>query len=253
MKKTIVLIAVLLALLIPSTVFAGVGTEVTVVSRAYGCEQTSLVLSPANFYAEVAITIYANNQLVLNETYPASGNIDINISYDFPGADQVYVEVYALGFYPGGGQSQVEIIDNGIVLDCKSNEDPGDPKDPVTRPSDGRFCFAPGQARAAVYAVRDASGGTGISIWAIDAKDKGEPVITLSAAQLSDAAKKTDAVVVLGQSLLNSITFYQLRDANGKISYQINVGPVNELKVHECRFAAIPAPDAKVTSFAVGR
>lgn len=121
--------------------------------------------------------------------------------------------------------------------------------EPVEAPDDGRFCFAPGEARAAVYTFADSVGGVGLSIWAIDANDRGEPVITIDSAQLRALPDRPRVNTLISQSLFNNVKFYKL--SNGK--FQINVGPAGEPKIHICVFDGIPATEQTVYTFEYGR
>lgn len=165
----------------------------------------------------------------INYTFPAQKGANVRFEffaeYDFSGT--------AVGRGASSIVQSLAVIEKncatGIVLNA--------------RPSDGRFCFAPGEARAALYSFRDENGQTGLEIWAVDANDKGERVIGMSAAEIDEATVE-DEQTLLNSSIFNNIKFYRLADGR----YQVNVGPAGEPKVHICIFDAIPPTRVQITT-----
>lgn len=256
MKKTLLLLIVALsALLMSSVTFAGSpGGTLRIASAELRCDSARFaVVVNADIIESFQLDLYIDGERIYTEGILADSGVKI-VDFNYPVLNRTAeITLYARIQYYGNERVEVRGIPDQLlftrVIDCSNGEAPIE----EINPEDGRFCFTPGQARAAVYAFNDANNETGISIWAVDASDEGEPVITLTAAQLREAANKPGKVVLLSQSLFNNIKFYQVRAEDGKISYQINVGPVGEVKIHECRFDSIPPMSVDVTSYEPGK
>jgi hypothetical protein len=118
----------------------------------------------------------------------------------------------------------------------------GDSEPGAVEVTDGRLCFSPGQARAAVY-MEDGS----LVVYGINADDKGEKVISLTLEELSELRPDAEENMLIASSHLYDIEFYQLRSGE----YQLNVGPTLEGKTYVCKFAGVPPIGAKVTTFSL--
>ncbi|MCU0497673.1 MAG: hypothetical protein MUF87_10010 [Anaerolineae bacterium] len=99
---------------------------------------------------------------------------------------------------------------------------------PVSGGDDGRFCFAPGEAPAALYAR-----GGGLDIYRITGNN-GERVISVSAADLTEYPARPESLVTIAVD--NNIAFYKLTTG----LYQVNVIDPATGKIHVCQFAGIP-------------
>lgn len=180
----------------------------------------------------VAIGLVINGVPVDGVTFFVEGPVSDTYTFSFPEqtGENVLFEFYG-GYASFGEQVRGElppgVLITSIVKNCVTGES-------EEQPSDGRFCFAAGEARAAVYSFRDGN-SYGIEIWAIDANNKGQRVIRMTAAQIEEASKENERTL-LNSSIFNSVKFYRLEDGR----FQINVGPVGEPKVHVCIFNAIP-------------
>jgi hypothetical protein len=188
---------------------------------------------------------YEGPESVLFNYGPLTTNSSILIQgYIYYGGKSGRVPTKGLGKVAAFGGIGMETLLFELV-NCGGDEEPV-----VTpEPDDGRFCFAPGEARAAVYTFADSVGGVGLTIWAIDASNRGEPVITIDSAQLRALPDRPRVNTLISQSLFNNVKFYKL--TNGK--FQINVGPAGEPKIHICVFDGIPATEQNVFTFEYGR
>jgi hypothetical protein len=108
--------------------------------------------------------------------------------------------------------------------------------------TDGRFCFVPGEAPAALYSYTDSYGKAGLKVYAIDANDKGEKVIDLDSAELSAFPGLPEEVILLADGLFNGIKLFKLPTG----AYQINVNDARVAKVHVCEFRSVPPTSVKV-------
>jgi len=117
-----------------------------------------------------------------------------------------------------------------VTVNCDSGES-------EEEPSDNRFCFAPGEARAAVYGFKDGD-NYGIEIWAIDENSDGQRVIRMTASEIDEKTVEGERTL-LNSSIFSAVKLYRLEDGR----FQINVGPAGERKVHVCIFNTIPPTD----------
>lgn len=99
---------------------------------------------------------------------------------------------------------------------------------------DERFCFAAGEAKAAVYGFKDGE-NFGIEIWGIDANNSGQRIIRMTASEI-DEKTQPGQLTLLNSSVFNAVKVYRLADGR----FQINVGPAGEKKVHVCIFDSVP-------------
>jgi hypothetical protein len=97
-------------------------------------------------------------------------------------------------------------------------------------PGDGRICFAPGQAPAAVYLY----GSGAFDIYAINGDDNGELVIRMTSQDLDEVPSNPETNLVVKESnRIVNIKFIRLSTGEN----QINVGPEpTQGKVWECVF-----------------
>lgn len=117
-----------------------------------------------------------------------------------------------------------------VTVNCDSGES-------EEEATDDRFCFEPGEARAAIYGFKDGE-NYGIEIWAIDENSNGQRVIRMTASEIDDKTIEGERTL-LNSSIFSSVKLYRLEDGR----FQINVGPAGERKMHVCIFNAIPPTD----------
>jgi hypothetical protein len=108
-------------------------------------------------------------------------------------------------------------------------------------PNDGRFCFAPGQAPAALYSYTDGAGKTGLKVYAITGSE-GSEVINLDSAELAAIPGLPEAVTLIAEGSPYNIALYKLPSG----AFQINVADARVAKTHVCEFRGVPAFSTKV-------
>ncbi len=174
---------------------SSVGTTLKIGANTYGSTPGSISVST---YAEQTFTF----------SFPKQSG---TVVFEFYGNDY-------------GNEATPQLL-AAVTVDCDKSE---------TKSSDGRFCFAPGEAKAAVYGFKDGE-NYGVEIWAIDENSKGQRVIRMTASEIDKKTVKGQRTL-LNSSIFNSVKLYRLEDGR----FQINVGPVGERKVHVCVFNTIP-------------
>jgi hypothetical protein len=108
-------------------------------------------------------------------------------------------------------------------------------------PNDGRFCFAPGQAPAALYSYTDGAGKTGLKVYAITGSE-GSEVINLDSAELAAIPGLPEEVTLIAEGSPYNIALYKLPSG----AFQINVADARVAKTHVCEFRGVPAFSTKV-------
>lgn len=179
---------------------------------------------------EIGIELLVNGSSVGIESFFIEGTMTQTVNFKFPEqtGESVLFEFYgAYASLGARGNLPNSVLITSVLKNCVTGET-------EEQPSDGRFCYAAGEARAAVYGFRDGD-SYGIEIWAIDANNQGQRVIRMTAGQIDEATKEGERTL-LNSSIFNSVKLYRLEDGR----FQINVGPAGEPKVHVCIFNAIP-------------
>jgi hypothetical protein len=108
-------------------------------------------------------------------------------------------------------------------------------------PNDGRFCFAPGQAPAALYSYTDSAGKPGLKVYAITAAE-GTEVINLNSNELAAIPALPEETTLIAEGSPYNIALYKLPTG----AFQINVADARVAKTHVCEFRGVPPLSTKV-------
>lgn len=202
----------------------------------FDCSETSYSIVVDNFYdTTIAIVNADTDQVLATALYPHDDSepgfeLVFNV-LSYPRLSGVVTLQFVVTLSIPMSTSETFVLEQA-TLDC------GDPVD--EEPFDGRFCFAPGEARVAVYA-KEVEGETGLEIWRITDQNTGELVLDITRSQLArfDDARFTQ---LISEDVFSAVKVYRLVDVPGSnLRYQINAGPYgNERKIHVCLFDAIP-------------
>lgn len=235
----LLVVALLLAALIP--VQAGAFGPFTLVTSDINCSSAAVTFDVAFALRQLPgtnaeLSLYIDGSLTDSTTVPVNmvGATSHTFTYAAPLTGVHTVDIYAsVGLTLRGEARAVATTLASANLDCTT---------PVSVKTDGRFCFAPGEAPAALYSFTDSAGKTGLRVYAIDASDKGEKVIELDSAELAAFPNKPDQAIMIADGLFNGIKLYKLPSS----AYQINVNDGRVAKVHVCEFNSVPPTRVKV-------
>lgn len=237
----LLVVALLFAALIP--VQAGTTAPFTNVTSDINCSSASvsfeaLAALRQNGRASVELTLYIDGLLSDSVILPVSftGPTSHTFTYSTPLTGVHTVDIYAAPALNQTLRGEARLVAYTLAsanLDCTT---------PTSVKSDGRFCFTPGEAPAALYSFTDSAGKTGLRVYAIDASDKGEKVIELDSAELAAFPTNPDSAIMIADGLFNGIKLYKLPSS----AYQINVNDGRVAKVHVCEFNSVPPTRVKV-------
>jgi hypothetical protein len=183
------------------------------------------------------VAFYVDNSFVGQAFYPVGGSaIQSTYNFDPPltGNHTVRVDVT---YY-----SVTETLFEQSI-DClkKPSPTPDPTPDPEPLVTDGRFCFAPGQAPAALYSYTDGAGKTGLKVYAITGAN-GTEVINLDSAELAALPGLPGETTLIATGSPYNIALYKLPSG----AFQINVADARVAKTHVCEFRGVPAFSTKV-------
>jgi hypothetical protein len=108
-------------------------------------------------------------------------------------------------------------------------------------PTDGRFCFAPGQAPAALYSYTDSAGKPGLKVYAITGAE-GTEVINLDSGELAAIPALPEETTLIAEGSPYNIALFKLPGG----AFQINVADARVTKTHVCEFRGVPPLSTKV-------
>jgi hypothetical protein len=236
----LLVVALLLAALIPVQAgsfgpFGNVTSDINCSSASVSLEVFFALRQIPDYFVE--LSLYIDGSLTDSAIVPITpGVISHTFTYATPLTGIHTVDIYAATLMTLAQRGETRAVASPIAtanLDCTT---------PVSVKSDGRFCFAPGTAPAALYTFTDAAGKTGLRVYAIDASDKGEKVIELDSAELAAFPNNPDETIMIADGLFNGIKLYKLPSS----AYQINVNDARVAKVHVCEFNSVPPTRVKV-------